>query len=123
MLTLPIDLKHSISYKNTGPFFARSLGIKQLFKQQKHGLIITGESKHVSIYSKIFNYLQTNIAALQYENDITNLFFNKQGLYITTSDNYDLALDTDTQLKYHSLDIHVNMEISQEDILEKLVDL
>ncbi|MDC0506167.1 DEAD/DEAH box helicase, partial [Candidatus Gracilibacteria bacterium] len=123
MLTLPIDLKSNISYKNTGPFFSRAFYIKQLFKTHNHGLVISSESKQLSIYSKILNYLQCNISKLQYENDISNLFFNKLGLYIISSDDYSLALDTQSQLKYHCLDIHVNMEISQEDILEKLVSL
>ncbi len=123
MLTLPIDLKNNTSYKNTGPFFSRAVSMKQLFKTTRHWLIISSESKHITIYTKILGYLQTNIAALHYENDITNLFFNKQGLYIITPDEYYLSLDTQSQLKYHSLDIHVNMEISQENILERLVVL
>ena len=40
-----------------------------------------------------------------------------------TSDQYYLSLDTQPQLKHHSLDIHIDMEISQEAILEKLEDL
>gem|GEM_PF-4014376 len=123
MLTLPTDLKSNTSYKNSGPFFSRALHIKQLFKNNQYGLVISSESKHISIYSKVLGYLQTNISKLQYGNDLSNLFFNKQGLYIMTPDDYYLALDTLSQLKYHCLNVHLNMEISQEDILEKLVVL
>jgi hypothetical protein len=123
MLVLPIKLENKTSYKNSGPFFSRALSIKQHIKNTNHGLIITSESKHITIYAKIFNYLQTSIAKLEYENDVSNLFFNKQGLYIITPDAYYLNLDSQDQLKHHSLDIHINMEISQEDILEKLNSL
>ncbi len=37
-----------------------------------------------------------------------------------TPDIYDMALEQETQLRYHALEIHVNMDIAQDELLEKL---
>ena len=123
MLTLPLHLQNGHSYQNSGPFFARAFAIKQLFKEKNHGLLISPENKDIQTYHKILSYLQVNIARLEYQNDISNLFFNNRWLYVITPDDYETVLESEKQLKYNSLEIYINMEISQEAILEKLHSL
>lgn len=97
--------------------------IKEVFKQQHHGLLITSQSKNISLYIKIFSYIQTNLSPLYYIHDVINICFNQLWNYIMLPETYESILESKEQMLYHSLKLHINQSIQQQEVIEKLSEL
>lgn len=120
MLKLDISLETNTSYINSLNLLSRSLLFKDTFEKKWSFLVVCENTKVITEYQKILNFLQTNSSVLEKYGDFANLFYNKRWIYFVLAENTQDIIQSKNYIENNFLEVYIWQDITIEKFIESL---
>ncbi len=123
MIDLQKKLENNISYLNSWDYLSKSIIIANNLSDSKTILIVCDNEEDIIHYEKIFSFFYINVNKLETEDDMANLIFNKDKLFICKYSIFEEKIVDDNYLKNKTVNIKKWEIIDLNNLLEKLNNL
>ncbi len=115
-----LKLQKNSSYINWNNIFFKSLVLKE--NKLQNSLFIALEDK-INLYTKIWDFLNIDYQIINSLDNLIDYIFNDNSFFIISSNLIEQKIDQKSQLLYNSIELKKWQNISQEELIKKLISL